>query len=84
LDGREREKVKKGAVSYADGMLYFREEKTGTMILVAALPSGYSEKGRFEQTDRSSEMAWPHPVIAGGKLYLRDQDRLLCYDVKGD
>jgi len=79
----EREKVKKGAISYADGMLYFREERTGTMILIEAVPSGYSEKGRFDQSDRTQEMAWPHPVIADGKLYLRDQDMLLCYDVKG-
>ena len=34
------------------------------------------------QPERSKEKAWPHPVIAGGKLYLRDWDVLLCYDVK--
>ena len=38
---------------------------------------------RFDQPDRSSKNSWPHPVIAGGKLFLRDQDVLLCYDVKG-
>jgi len=32
--------------------------------------------------DRSEHDAWTHPVIANGKLYLRDQDVLLCYDVK--
>ena len=78
----EREKVKKGAVTYADGMLYFREERTGDMVLVEAVPTGYSEKGRFKQPDRAAEMAWPHPVIAYGKLYIRDQDNLFCYDVK--
>ena len=41
-----------------------------------------SEKGRFAQPDRAKEMAWSHPVIAHGKLYLRDQDDLLCYDLQ--
>ena len=52
------------------------------MALVAASPEGYKEHGRFDQPDRSKKNAWPHPVIIGGKLYLRDQDVLLCYDVK--
>ena len=78
----EKAKIKKGAVAFADGKLYFREEETGTMILVDATPDGYHEKGRFKQPDRSEEKAWPHPAIANGKLYLRDQDVLLCYDIK--
>lgn len=80
---RERERVKKGAVSYADGMLYFREERSGDMILIEADPKGYSEKGRFQQPDRAKEMAWPHPVLAAGRLYLRDQNQLFCYDLLG-
>jgi hypothetical protein len=48
-----------------------------------ATPKGYGEKGRFKQTDRSSMKAWPHPVVCDGKLYLRDWDTLLCYDLKG-
>ena len=47
-----------------------------------ATPAGYKEKGRFGQPNRSRESSWPHPVVANGKLYLRDQDVLLCYDVK--
>jgi outer membrane protein assembly factor BamB len=78
----EKEKIKKGAVSFADGMLYVREQDSGTMVLVQATRGGYTEKGRFQQPDRSSEKAWPHPSIANGKLYLRDQDLLLCYNVK--
>ena len=62
-------------------MLYFREERSGDMVLIEADPKGYSEKGRFEQPDRAKEMAWPHPVIAAGRLYLRDQNGLLCYDL---
>jgi len=80
----EREKIGKGAVTFADGMLYFREERSGDMVLVEAVPTGYSEKGRFEQPDRAKKMAWPHPVIAHGKLYIRDQENLFCYDVMGE
>lgn len=76
--------VGKGAVAYADGHLYVRSERSGTMALVEATPTGYKEKGRFEQPERSKDQAWPHPVVAGGRLYLRDQDRLFCYDVKAN
>lgn len=72
--------VGKGSVAYADGHLYVRSEK-GPIALVEATPTGYKEKGRFVQPDRSEKNAWAHPVIAGGKLYIRDWDILLCYDV---
>ena len=52
------------------------------MVLLTASSAGYAEKGRFKQPERAQEKAWPHPTIANGKLYLRDQDVLLCYDVK--
>jgi outer membrane protein assembly factor BamB len=78
----EKSAIKKGSVSYADGKLYCREEDTGTMVLVDAAAGGYAEKGRFDQPDRTEDKAWSHPVIANGKLYLRDQDLLLCYDIK--
>jgi alcohol dehydrogenase (cytochrome c) len=71
----------KGSVALADGRLYYRMEN-GTMLLIEPSPKQYIEHGRFDQPDRSEQPAWPHPVIANGKLYLRDQDILLCYDVK--
>jgi outer membrane protein assembly factor BamB len=71
----------KGSVALADGRLYYRTEK-GTMLLIEPNPKQYIERGRFDQPERSQQPAWPHPVIANGKLYLRDQDLLLCYDVK--
>ncbi|MCX6902474.1 MAG: hypothetical protein NTW03_03115 [Verrucomicrobia bacterium] len=76
------EKGQKGSETCAEGMLYCREEGNGTVLLVEASPNGYKEKGRFAQPERSKDKAWPHPVVAGGKLYLRDQDLLFCYDVK--
>jgi outer membrane protein assembly factor BamB len=73
--------VGKGSIAAADGRLYVRGEN-GPSALVDASPDAYKELGRFDQPDRSSKMAWPHPVIASGRLYLRDQNVLLCYDVK--
>ena len=77
----------KGAVSAADGMLYCLEENTGTVVLVEASPKGWKESGRFKldpQTKIRSNRGkvWTHPVISHGKLYLRDQDLISCYDVK--
>jgi outer membrane protein assembly factor BamB len=75
--------VGKGSTAFADGMLYVRAEGSGNVALVEATPDGYHEKGILEQPNRSNDQAWPHPVITGGRLYLRDQGVLLCYDVKG-
>ncbi len=67
------------AVSYADERLYFRYQD-GMVILVEASPEGYHEHGSFRIPDIAN-FSWSHPVIAGGKLYLREQDSLLCYDI---
>ena len=69
------------AITYADGHLFFRYENH-VMALIEANPDGYQLKGSF-QIDSSNGKSWPHPVIQNGKLYLRDQDELLCYDVSG-
>lgn len=67
------------AIGYADGHVYFRYQN-GVMALVEATPKGYKLKGKFQIPDVKNP-SWPHPVIVGGKLYLREQDALLCYDV---
>jgi len=71
----------KGSLAFAHGRLYYRMED-GTMVLIEPSPKQYIERGRFEQPDRRKPPAWAHPVIANGKLYVRDQDILFCYDVK--
>ena len=73
--------VMKGSVAFADGRLYYRTE-AGTILLIEPNAKEYVERGRFKQPDRSRSPAWAHPVVANGKLYVRDQDVLLCYDVK--
>jgi len=78
---RDERRAKKGALVLADGRIYYRVED-GTMLLIEPSKTGYVERGRFEQPDRTRQPAWAHPVIANGKLYVRDQDTLYCYDVK--
>ena len=83
----EKKALGKGAVTCAEGMLYCLEERSGTVVLVEASPKGWKEHGRFKldpQTSiRSSQgKIWTHPVISNGKLYLRDQDLIYCYDIK--
>ncbi|MFT5497468.1 MAG: outer membrane protein assembly factor BamB [Kiritimatiellia bacterium] len=68
------------AVLYADGHLIFRYED-GLVALIEATPDAYNLKGAFKpayQTDKS----WAHPVVFDGKLYLREQGRIMCYDLK--
>jgi outer membrane protein assembly factor BamB len=78
----------KGAIHFADGMLYLLDERSGEVALVEASPKGWSEKSRFKldpQTTRRSPQGgvWTHPVVLNGRLYLRDQELLSCYDVLG-
>lgn len=72
--------VGKGSVTYADGMLYLLGEKY-VAGLAEATPEAYKEKGRFEIEDLGLP-SWAHPVVCGGKLYLRNQGILSCYDIK--
>jgi outer membrane protein assembly factor BamB len=75
--------VGKGSLTYADGHLYVRSEGSdGALALNEASRAGYKETGRFDQPNRSEKESWPHPVIANGQLFIRDQDTLLCFEVK--
>lgn len=80
-DQRGNSQVTKGSLALADGRLYYRLED-GTLLLIEPNKKEYMERGRFKQPDRSRSPAWAHPVIANGKLYVRDQDLLFCYDIK--
>ncbi len=78
----------KGAVHLADGHLYCIDEGSGAVALVEASPAGWNEKGRFKLSPQTAKRKpqgriWVHPVVSGGNLYLRDQELLHCYDVKG-
>jgi outer membrane protein assembly factor BamB len=72
--------VGKGSVIFADDRLYLYSE-TGVVGLAEANPAGYREHGRFEIRSGSLP-TWSHPVVANGKLYLRDQDNIYAYNVR--
>jgi len=77
----DKRRVTKGAAAFADGRIYYRTEE-GPIVLIEPSRKEYLERGRFDQPERTEKPAWAHPVIANGKLYIRDQDTLFCYNVK--
>lgn len=82
-DGQEAWKdrsVGKGSLVYADGNVYLYSEN-GVVGLAEATPAGYHEKGRF-QIQQAGLPTWAHPVVSGGRLYIRDQDTIYAYDVR--
>lgn len=85
---QEQRALGKGAIHYADGKLYLLEEGSGTVALIDASPEGFKEHGRFKLDPQTTQRnpkgkVWTHPTVANGKLYLRDQELLFCFDVKG-
>lgn len=71
--------VGKGSLIYADDRLYLFSEN-GVAGLAEANPAGYREHGRF-QLRTGNLPTWSHPVVANGKLFLRDQDTIYAYDI---
>jgi outer membrane protein assembly factor BamB len=68
------------SVVYADGNIIFRYDR-GEVVLVEASPDSFKIKGRFTAPTAEGP-AWAHPVVHGGKLYLRHANRLMCYDLR--
>jgi outer membrane protein assembly factor BamB len=90
VDGPEpasKFKFDKGATVFADGALYCYSESKGELVKVTPSPDLWKEDGRLslpKQEERKSNQGhiWPHPVVAHGKLFLRDQNFIFCYDLK--
>jgi outer membrane protein assembly factor BamB len=93
----EKRKLGKGCLTCAGGQLYLYSEDDGRVVLLEPTPTKenyWKENGRFEipekskvpQTRKSNSGAkiWTHPVVANGRLYLRDQEFLFCYDVQAN
>ncbi len=81
----KEEPVSRGsaAVLLADGRIVFRYDD-GVVALVEATPQEFRLKGKFKDAATArGQTAWAHPVIHDGKLYLRTDDVLMCYDVRG-
>lgn len=73
-----------GSVCYADGRLYVHGEN-GEVALVEATPEAYRERGRFappEPPKKGPGKAWAYPVVANGRLYVREMGTIWCFDVK--
>jgi outer membrane protein assembly factor BamB len=80
----ENPSVGKGSITFADGNLILHSEKPkeGLVALVEATPDGYKEKGRFSQPGGTPKNTWAYPVVANGRLYVRDGTGLTAYNIK--
>lgn len=83
----ERQKFRSGSLTCADGRLYCYDESDGTTALIEVSTSGWKESGRFripQQTKlrKPSGRIWTPPIVSGGRLFLRDQELLFCFDVR--
>lgn len=83
----EKGKLGKGSIHSAGGMLYLLDEKSGDCVLLEPNPTAWTEKSRFKLDPQSAIRnpkggIWTHPVVANGRLYLRDQDLIHCYAAK--
>ena len=79
--------LEKGSVTIADGRMYCLTEDKGTVVLAEASPKGWKELSRFSLAPQSERRAlkakvWTPPVIANGRLYLRDQENLWSFEIQ--
>jgi len=75
--------VGKGSLTLAGGMLYTYSENN-EMGLAKATPDGLTLVGRFRVPKGGDGNSWAHPVVCGGRLYLRHADKLYAYDIKAN
>lgn len=83
----DKSKLRAGSLTSAEGQIYCFSEENGTAVLLEATKSGWNESGRFKLPElatsrKPSGRIWTPPVISGGRLFLRDQELLYCYDVR--
>ncbi|MEX2580308.1 MAG: PQQ-binding-like beta-propeller repeat protein [Verrucomicrobiales bacterium] len=77
------------SITIADGMIYCLNDDSGTLSLVEASPEGFELHGQFKLDPQSPNRnpkgkVWVYPVVVNGKLYLRDQEYIVCHDVRSD
>jgi len=73
----------KGSLTYADGLLYCLDER-GTMALVEATPKEHRVVSSFRVPSGGRGLYWAHPVVCGGRLYIRHDDSLFAYDIRAE
>jgi outer membrane protein assembly factor BamB len=81
---KDKANLEKGSITYADDRLYLYGEEKGAVVLLEANPKGWKEHGQFTLPEKSKahRSFWTHPVVANGRLYIRDEDLIFCYDIK--
>ncbi len=72
--------IGKGSLTYADGLLFMVNERS-QVGLAECTPQGHRLVGEFRLPDRGDGPSWAHPVVCGGRLYIRHDEYLYCYDV---
>ena len=85
----EEERLGKGSLTYADGHFYLLSEQDATVVLIEAGTQAWKERGRFQlspdsQLRQPRWLIWTHPVVANGRLYLRNQELLFSYDIQAN
>jgi outer membrane protein assembly factor BamB len=80
----EDKKLDRGSITCADGRLYLYGESEGKVVLLEPDPEEWKEVGHFNLPEKSKfhRNYWTHPVVANGRLYIRDEDLIFCYDIK--
>ena len=73
-------KSRMGSLTYADGMFYLYADN-GHMVLAKATDEGFDVTGRLKLEDPGKRPTWAHPVVCGGRLYVRYGDKLGVYSV---
>ena len=74
--------IRRCSLTYADGMLYLLSQRQ-VVALAKATPEACEIVSKFDLPEKSRTRSWAHPVVCGGRLYIRDSGTLYCYDVKG-
>jgi len=82
----EKRALGKGCLTIAEGMMYCVDEGRGDVALATASPNGWEQHGKFRLDPQSKIRSrrgkiWTHPVVANGKLYLRDQEHIYCFNI---
>ena len=73
--------VGQGALTWAEGLLYFISERDGHVMLIRPNPEQYDVISRFELPEGGEGLTWAHPVVCGKRLYIRHGVFLYCYDI---
>ncbi len=73
--------VGKGSITYADGMLYTLSE-SAKIGLVRPTPDAHELVSQFSLPEGGEGTSWAHPVVCGGRLYIRHGEFLYAYDVR--